>query len=52
MAKCVIIRPRWRLLIVETIGLLADFTAWGPAFSSQFWSTDWVANFWPASRDI
>lgn len=46
------IRPRWRLLIVEIIGLLAEEMVWGPTFSSQFWSTFWVANFWPAKRDI
>lgn len=45
-------RPRWRLLMVEIIGLLAEFTVWGPTFSSQFWSTLWAANFWPAIRDI
>lgn len=43
VARYVLIMPRWALLVVVIRGLFSAATALGPVFSSQVWSTIWVA---------
>lgn len=38
------------LLVAEAKGILDDEIALGPVFSSQVWSTIWLAIDWPRSK--
>lgn len=49
--RCVFIRPCCMLLVVVIRGLLRVAVAFGPTFSSQFWSIAWSAAVWPRDKD-
>lgn len=44
--------PRWISFREPARGWLRAFTAFGPVFSNQVWSTVWLARFCPKARLI
>lgn len=42
--------PCWALLVVVIKGMLREAMAFGPVFSSEVWSTIWLAMAWPRTR--
>lgn len=48
--RYVLIIPCWMLLVVEARGRVALDTALGPVFSSQVWSTIWLAMVCPSTK--
>lgn len=50
--RCVLIRPRWMLLVKAAIGGVLVITVFGPTFSIQVWSIICAAIVWPRVRLI
>lgn len=48
--KYVLIMPRCTSLVEVAIGLLIETVALGPTFSSQVWSSIWLAIVCPRTR--